>query len=77
MALLDLASTAPSSGLVVAVIGLGVLVAIAGHLAGARRIVVAGIAILFAGCLLMIAGAYVAYRDDPRDPRPCAEAGTC
>ncbi len=77
MALLVLAATSPSSGLVAAVIGLGVLVAIAGHLAGARRIVVAGIALLFAGSLLMIAGAYIAYHDDPRDPRPCAEAGTC
>jgi hypothetical protein len=77
VALLVLAATAPSSGLVAAVIGLGVLVAIAGHLAGARRVVVAGIAILLAGSALMIAGAYVAYRDDPRDPRPCAQAGTC
>jgi hypothetical protein len=74
---LDLAATAPSSGVVAALIGLGVLVAVAGHLAGARRVVVAGLAILFAASVLMIAGAYVAYRDDPRDPRPCAEAGTC
>jgi hypothetical protein len=77
VALLVLAATSPSSGLVAAVIVLGAVVAVAGHLAGARRIVVAGIAILFAGSLLMIAGAYVAYRDDPRDPRPCAQAGTC
>ena len=77
MPLLVLAATAPSSGLVAAVIGLGVVVAIAGHLAGSRRTVVTGIAILFAGSILMIAGGYLAYRDDPRDPRPCAEAGTC
>ena len=77
MALLVLAATAPSSGLVAAVIGLGVLVAVGGHLAGSRRTVVIGIAILFAGSILMIAGGYLAYRDDPRDPRPCAQEGTC
>lgn len=65
------------AGVVVAVIALGVLVALGGHLAGSRRTVATGIAVLFAGSLLMIAGAYVAYRDDPRDPRPCAEPGTC
>ena len=26
---------------------------------------------------LMIVGGYLAYRDDPVDPRPCAEPGTC
>ena len=77
MALLVLAATAPSSGVVAALIGLGAVVAIAGHLGGSRRIVVTGIAILFAGSVLMIVGGYAAYRDDPRDPRPCAEAGTC
>ena len=77
MALLVLATAAPSSGLVAALIGVGALVTLAGHLAGARRAVMAGIAILFVSSLLMIAGAYIAYRDDPRDPRPCAEPGTC
>jgi len=74
---LVLAATALSSGTVAAVIGLGAVVALAGHLAGSRRIVVTGIAILLAGSVLMIAGGYRAYRDDPADPRPCAEAGTC
>lgn len=77
MALLVLAATAPSSGVVAALIGLGAIVALVGHLGGSRRIVVTGIAILFAGSVLMIVGGYAAYRDDPRDPRPCAEAGTC
>lgn len=77
MALLVLAATSPSSGLVAALIGLGVLVAVAGHLAGSRRTVVTGIAILFAGSVLMIAGGYIAYRDDPRDPRPCPQEGAC
>jgi hypothetical protein len=74
---LVLAATALSSGTVAAVIGLGAVVALAGHLAGSRRIVAIGIAILLAGSVLMIAGGYLAFRDDPADPRPCAEAGTC
>ena len=38
---------------------------------------IGGLAILFAASALMIAGGYAAYRDDPADPRPCAEPGTC
>jgi hypothetical protein len=52
-------------------------VAIAGHLTGSRRAVVTGLAILFVASALMIAGGYLAYRDDPADPRPCAQPGTC
>ena len=77
MPALVLAATALSSGTVAAVIGLGATVALVGHLAGSRRTVVTGIAILVAGSLLMIAAGHRAYRDDPRDPRPCAEADTC
>ena len=74
---LHLAASAVSPGFVAAVIGLGVLVALGGHLAGSRRTVVGGLAILFAASALMIVGGYLAYRDDPADPRPCAEPGTC
>ncbi len=70
------ASVLPAS-VVAALIALGALVAIGGHLAGSRRVVVGGIAILFAASALMIVGGYLAFRDDPVDPRPCAEAGTC
>ena len=70
------ASGLPAS-VVAASIALGVVVAIVGHLAGRRWIVIGGIAILFAASALMIAGGYLAYRDDPVDPRPCAEPGTC
>jgi hypothetical protein len=38
---------------------------------------VAGLAILFVASALMIVGGYLAYRDDPGDPRPCAQPGTC
>jgi hypothetical protein len=72
-----LAASAVSPGLVAALIGLGVIVALGGHLAGSRRVVIGGLAILFAASALMIAGGYAAYRDDPADPRPCAEPGTC
>ena len=70
------ASVLPAS-VVAASIALGVLVAIGGHLAGSRRIVIGGIAILFAASALMIAGGYLAYRDDPDDPRPCPQEGAC
>ncbi len=72
-----LAATALPEGLVAAVIALGALVAVGGHIGGSRRTAATGIAILFAGSVLMVVGGYLAYRDDPVDPRPCAEAGTC
>jgi len=73
----EIAAAAVASGLVAALIGLGAIVALGGHLAGSRRTVIAGLAVLFAASALMIAGGYLAYRDDPADPRPCAEPGTC
>ena len=73
----SIAASAVPPGLVAALIGLGVVVALGGHLAGSRRTVIGGLMILFAASALMIAGGYAAYRDDPADPRPCAEPGTC
>ncbi len=77
MAALALAASAVPAGAVATLIAVGAVVAVAGHLAGSRRTVVAGIAILLAASALMIVGGYLAYRDDPVDPRPCAEPGTC
>lgn len=77
MPVLVLATTALPAGTVAALIALGALVAIVGHLAGSRRTVVAGIAVLTAGSVLMIVGGYLAYRDDPADPRPCPQEATC
>ncbi len=77
MSALVLGATDLPAGLVAALIGAGALVAIGGHLAGSRRTIVTGIAILFAASALMIVGGYLAYRDDPVDPRPCAQPGTC
>ena len=58
-------------------IGFGVIVGIVGHLAGSRRTVAVGIAILFAATALLLVGGYLAYRDDPADPRPCDAPGGC
>ena len=77
MPALILGASVPSATPVALLIGLGVLVGIAGHLAGSRRAVVAGIAIVFVATALLIAGAYVAYRDDPVDPRRCDAPGGC
>lgn len=66
-----------SAAPVAALIALGVIVGIAGHIARSRRTVVTGIAILFVATALLIAGAYVAYTDDPADPRPCDAPGGC
>jgi len=58
-------------------IGLGVLVALVGHLAGSRRTAGVGIAILFVATALLLVGGYLAYQDDAVDPRPCDAPGGC
>jgi hypothetical protein len=58
-------------------IGFGVAVAIAGHLAGSRRTVAVGIAILFIATILLLVGGYLAYSGDATDPRPCDAPGGC
>jgi hypothetical protein len=58
-------------------IGFGVVVGIVGHLAGSRRTVVVGIAILFIATALLLVGGYIAYQDDAVDPRPCDAPGGC
>jgi hypothetical protein len=58
-------------------IGFGVFVGIVGHLAGSRRTVAVGIAILFAATALLLLGGYLAFQDDPSDPRPCDAPGSC
>jgi hypothetical protein len=77
VASLILGASGPSATPVVLLIGFGVLVASVGHLAGSRRTVAVGIAILFIATALMIAGAYVSYRDNPADPRQCDAPGGC
>ncbi|MGI9100611.1 MAG: hypothetical protein ACR2H2_19335 [Solirubrobacteraceae bacterium] len=77
MAALILGASDPSATPVALLIGLGVLVGIVGHLAGSRRTIVVGIAILFVATALLIAGAYISYRGDDVDPRRCDAPGGC
>ena len=72
-----LGASALSAAPVALLIGFGVLIAIAGHLAGSRRTVVVGIAILFVATALLMIGGYLAFQDDPVDPRPCDAPGGC
>jgi hypothetical protein len=58
-------------------IAFGVFIAIVGHLAGSRRTVGVGIAVLFVATALLLVGGYMAYRDDAVDPRPCDAPGGC
>ena len=62
---------------VAVLIGLGVLIAVVGHLAGSRRTVVVGIVVLFVATALLMVGGYLAFQDDPVDPRPCDAPGGC
>jgi len=48
-----------------------------GHLAGSRRTVGVGIAILFVATALLLVGGYLAYQDAAVDPRPCDAPGGC
>lgn len=77
MAASVLAASGPSATPVALLIGLGVLVGIAGHLAGSRKTVVVGLAILFVATALLIAGAYMSFSDNDVDPRPCDAPGSC
>jgi hypothetical protein len=77
VAALILGASGPSATPAALLIGLGVLVGIVGHLAGSRRTVVVGIAILFVATALLIAGAYLSYSDDAVDPRQCDAPGGC
>jgi hypothetical protein len=58
-------------------IGFGAFIGIVGHLAGSRRTVAVGIAILFIATALLLVGGYLAFQDDPGDPRPCDAPGGC
>ena len=55
---------------VLALMGMGVVVAIVGHIARSPRVVASGIAIIFIATLLMILGGLAAFQGDESDPRP-------
>ena len=55
---------------VLLLMGLGVLVAIGGHLYGSKTVVGMGIFILFLATAAMIVGGFLAYEQEDPDPRP-------
>ena len=63
------AATSLPAAPVLALMGFGVVVAIAGHAARARWLVVTGLAILFLATAAMVAGGVVAYHGGENDPR--------
>ncbi len=77
MAAQILGASDPSATPVALLIGFGVVIAIAGHLAGSRRTVGVGIAIIFVATALLIASAYQSFSGDDSDPRPCDAPGSC
>ncbi len=66
-----IAASQPPVPAILALMGIGVLVAIAGHVTKLRWLVITGLALLFLATAGMFAGAFVSYQDhgDP-DPRP-------
>lgn len=60
---------------VVVLMALGVLVALAGHVTRLRSVVVLGLAMLFLATGAMVLTGFVAYHQDPGDPRPEATPG--
>ena len=73
----NLGASDPSATPVALLIGFAVLVTIAGHLAGSRRTVAVGIAILFVATALLIVGAHESFSGKDSDPRPCDAPGSC
>ena len=64
-----LAATDIPAAPVLAVMGLGVLVALAGHIVRSRGTVAIGLALVFLATAGMIVGGFTAFHDDPSDPR--------
>ena len=58
---------------VLAVMALGVLLAIGGHLYGSKSVVATGLAILFLATAAMVVGGFVAYQGEESDPRPAEQ----
>jgi len=54
---------------ILALMAFGVIVAIGGHLYGARSVVATGIAILFLATAGMVLGGFAAFQNEETDPR--------
>jgi ABC-type Na+ efflux pump permease subunit len=72
-----LGASDPSAAPAVALIALGVAIGIVGHLAGSRRTVVVGLAVVFVATALLMLGAYLSFSGDGVDPRECDAPGGC
>jgi hypothetical protein len=55
---------------VLALMAMGVIIAVGGHLLRSYRIVAMGLALVFLATALVLIGGYVAYRQGEKDPRP-------
>jgi hypothetical protein len=75
---LIIAASGLSAAPIAAMIGAGVVIGIFGHLAGSRKIVAGGIAVLFVATTLLLVGAYMSYSGGDEDPRPgCSDPVGC
>ena len=69
-----LAASDISAAPVLIFMGLGIVIAIVGHLWKSSMLVMAGLFILFLATAAMVVGAYTAFENDEVDPRPpCGE----
>lgn len=55
---------------VVAIMALGVVVALAGHMGRSRLVVALGVGLIFLATAVMLVGAFLDFRGDGADPRP-------
>lgn len=60
---------------VVAIMALGVLVALTGHVARSRFVVAVGVGLIFLATAVMVVGAFLDYQGDGSDPRPRGTPG--
>ena len=63
------ADTLPAAP-VLALMALGILIAIAGHIGASPRVVGLGLALVFLATALMVLGGFAAYKGGEKDPRP-------
>jgi hypothetical protein len=65
-----LAAVLPPVPVILAVMGFGVIAAIAGHITKFRGLVITGLLLVFLATAAMLIGGFVSYHDDPNsDPR--------
>ncbi len=68
-------TTAIPAAPILALMAFGVIVAIAGHLYGAKSVVATGIAILFLATAGMVVGGFAAFQNEETDPRDAPTRG--